>query len=338
MLRRRKLSEVALAAAAMLPLLGCSGGSQHAADEIYFLVAANTRIPYWQAAAAGIRQAATQLGVRWEVVGPETYDPKAQQQAFHGLLSRNPKPSGILVSPADPALMQPEIDAAISQGIPVITIDSDAPASKRLLYIGTDNYAVGVMAAQVLVKQMEGKGSVVVFSMPGQRNLADRLRGYRDVLATHPQVKIAEVVDIKGDPAVAFDRTTAIVDQGKPPADAFACLEALACPEVAEVLDRKRVSGKTLVAMDTEELTLERIKGGVIAATVAQKPFTMAFVGVKTLDDLHHHMPASLDRKFAQDLFSPIPAFIDTGATLVDKSNVEEFIQARGAATPAGKK
>ena len=31
-------------------------------------------------------------------------------------------------------------------------------------------------------------------------------------------------------------------------------------PEVAEVLDRKHVSGKTLIAMDTEELTLERIK------------------------------------------------------------------------------
>jgi ribose transport system substrate-binding protein len=50
------------------------------------------------------------------MVGPETYDPKAQRDEFVRLVGR--KPSGILISVADPNVMQPEIDKAIAQGIP----------------------------------------------------------------------------------------------------------------------------------------------------------------------------------------------------------------------------
>ena len=48
----------------------------------------------------------------------------------------------------------------------------------------------------------------------------------------------------------------------------------------------------------------------------------------KNLDDLHHHKPASLQINFARDSRSPIPVYVDTGATLIDKSNVNAFIQA----------
>jgi len=333
----KKLASLTALAALALSLAGCAG-SQHGAEESYVLVAANLKIPYWEAASAGLKQAATQLGVKSDVVGPAGYDPKAQREELRRLLTRNLKPSGILISPTDPVLLKDDIDAAIAQGIPVITIDSDAPTSKRLLYVGTDNYRAGEMAAQVAVKQLQGKGNVVVFTIPGQANLAERLRGYNDVFASRPQIKIVEVVDMKGDPALAFDRTGAILDSGKPAVDAFVCLEALSCAEVAEVLSRKQVTGKVVIAMDTHEMTLEGIKKGTISATVAQKPFTMAFTAVKMLDDIYHHKPASLDRLWELDPFSSLPAFVDTGATLIDKSNVEAFIRAHQSATAPAKK
>ena len=102
------------------------------------------------------------------MVGPDSFDPKAEHDAFQRVLAEKIKPAGIMVSVADPAVMQPDIDAAIGQGIPVITVDSDAPASKRLTFIGTDNYKAGLMGAQLAVKQLQGKGNVVVFTMPEQ--------------------------------------------------------------------------------------------------------------------------------------------------------------------------
>lgn len=318
-----------LPGAFLIALLSC-GGPPHSEDEKYVLIASNIKVPYWQQALGGLNRAATQLQVKAELLGPDTFDPKAQHEQFLEALKR--KPTGIMVSVSDPHLLQPDIDAAIAQGIPVITIDSDALGSKRLLFIGTDNYKAGVMGGKVAASQLQGKGNVVIYTMPEQANLADRLRGYRDVFAGHPQIKTAEIVDIKGDPSIAFDKTEEMIRQGAK-VDAFICLEAVACPEVAEVLSRKNVSGKVVVAMDTDERTLQGIRKGLITATIGQKPFTMAYLGVKTLDDLHHHPLASLAENWSQDSFSPIPTVIDTGATLIDKSNVDGFIQALNSAT-----
>ena len=81
--------------------------------------------------------------------------------------------------------------------------------------------------------------------------------------------------------------------------------------------------------MDTDDRTLQWIQKGVITATVAQKPFTMAFYGVKMLDSLYHNKLGSLDKNWKQDPFSPLPTFVDTGVTLIDKSNVDAFIKER---------
>jgi ribose transport system substrate-binding protein len=315
----------------LLPLLSC-GGSQHDVTEKYFFVSANTKVPYWQEAAAGFNHAAAQMGVHAEFVGPESYDPKAQDEQFQDVLKQ--KPTGILVSASAPDLLNKDIDAAIAQGVPVIAIDSDAPDSKRLFFIGTDNYKAGVMGARMLAKGLGGKGNVAVFTIPAQANLKDRLRGYTDVFAEHPQIHITQVIDDHGDPGVVFDRTMDMMEKGAK-VDAFACLTSIAGPEVAEVLGRKNVTGKLVVAMDTDPRTLEGIQKGLITATIGQKPFTMAYLGAKLLDDLHHHPLASLTMDWGQDSFSPIPTFVDTGATVIDKSNVGSFIKARNSATAA---
>jgi ribose transport system substrate-binding protein len=95
------------------------------------------------------------------------------------------------------------------------------------------------------------------------------------------------------------------------------------------------VSGKILIAMDTDANTLTWIQKGAIAATIAQKPFTMAHFGVSMLDALYHYKLPRLDMNWTQDTRSTLPVFIDTGATLIDKSNVDEFLKAQ---TPANGK
>jgi len=295
-------------------------------------VAANTKHGYWQTAMAGLDSGARLLGVPAEMVGPETYDPKAEADAFRDVVSK--KPSGILVSVADPNVMKDPIDAAIAQGIPVITIDADAPSSKRLTFIGTNNYQAGLMGGRVLAERLHGKGDVIVYTTPGQTNLDERLQGYQNILSNHPQIKIVRIVNDKADPRTAFDTTTEIVE-GKSQPDAFVCLASTSCQEVADVLDRRKVSGKILIAMDTDPNTLTWIQKGAIAATIAQKPFTMAHFGVSMLDALYHYKVPSLDVKWTEDTRSPLPVFIDTGATLIDKSNVDAFLKAQ---TPADTK
>ena len=308
----------------LLPLVDC-GGVKHGPDEKYFLLGTNLRMPYWQQVRAGLAKAADQIHVKAEVVGPEGYDPKAQHDEFVKVMAQ--KPAGILISASGP-MLKTDIDDAIAQGVPVITIDSDAPDSKRVTFIGTDNRKAGVMGGRVAARQLKFRGAVVVFTMPEQHNLKERLHGYEEAFANYPQIKITQVVDTKGDPKAVNDRMTEMIDKNER-AEAILCLASFACPEVADVLQKKSVTGKVVMAMDTDDRTLAAVQKGVITATIGQKPFTMAFLGLKMLDDIHHNPLPSLSRSWAQDAFAPVPTFIDTGATLIDQDNVDRFVQAR---------
>ena len=54
----------------------------HQPDERYVLVAANVNIPYWQEAAAGLTDIGKNAGVKVEVVGPTTFSPTEELDAF----------------------------------------------------------------------------------------------------------------------------------------------------------------------------------------------------------------------------------------------------------------
>jgi len=324
----RKLASLLALAFLFVSLLSC--GSAHDSDEYYVFVAANLQVPYWQTAGAGFAKAGGQMKVRADYLGPNTYDPKAEREALDRAVQQ--KATGILLAVTDPALLKDSIDKAVAAGIPVITVDSDAPASKRLFFIGTNNYQVGLTGGQRLAQVLKGKGNVVVFTMPDQHNMQDRLRGYRDAVE-HTAINITRVVDIQGDPRIAFDTTTQIIGKEKDKVDAFVCLEAQSGKEVAGVLNSYRITGKVVMAMDTDPETLEWIQKGGIAATIAQKPYSMAFVGAQMLDNLYHHKPSSLTTDWSKDSFAPIPSFVDTGSALIDKSNVVSFLQAKQSAT-----
>src|SRR6201992_3452063 len=122
-------------------LLGACSEPAHDRNEHYVFVATNINLPYWKEAEAGFLDSAKTLGVTAELTGPTTYSPNSELEAFRQAVEQ--QPAGICLSAARPELFQADIDKAVAQGIPVICVDSDVPNSKRLTYIGTDNFKAG---------------------------------------------------------------------------------------------------------------------------------------------------------------------------------------------------
>ncbi len=306
--------------------VGLTGCSRHAKSEKYFLVAANTKVPYWKTANEGFTKAAADYDVSVEMVGPEADDAGAELDAFQRAAAA--KPAGILVSVVDANRMQPAIDAAMRSGVPVITVDSDAPASARLYFIGTNNFEAGKLGGQKLVQLLGGKGNVVFYSFPAQPNLADRLKGYLDAFSTHPGMKMVDVYDIKGDSGAAFDKTREyLAATGSAKIDAFVSLDSVSGKDVADALKRQGVSDRTIVAMDTSADVMSLVKSGEIKATISQKPYTMGYVGLKALAQIHEDGNKNLAGHSASNPFALYPTFVDTGTALVDKNNVEAYSQ-----------
>ncbi|WP_433966917.1 hypothetical protein [Tunturiibacter gelidiferens] len=76
------------------------------------------------------------------------------------------------------------------------------------------------------------------------------------------------------------------------------------------------------------------MKDGTIDSTISQKPFTMALVGLKALDDIHHYPLKPLAQDYSLDSFAPVPTFIDTGVSLIDKNNVDTMLNIGEDKTP----
>jgi ribose transport system substrate-binding protein len=293
------------------------------------MVTVNAALPYWQTAAAGFNHAAAQYQVTAKVAGPDGYDPKAELVELQKAIAA--KPSGILVSVSDAAILQPGINAAVNAGIPVITIDSDAAGSRRLYFIGTNNLEAGRLSGTRVAQKLMGKGNIVVFTLVDQPNTKERLKGMKDALSDS-KVNIVEIVDVSSDPRGAFDRTQQLLGQtGPKKIDGFVCLDSASGKMVADALKRANATDRLLVAWDVNQDTLDGIKAGIIDSTIAQKPYTMGYVGLKALDDVFHYPPKELGRDYSADSFSLYPVFVDTGTSLVDKDNVDLYLASAAA-------
>src|ERR1700751_2071701 len=176
----------------------------HQPEERYVLVTANVNLPYWQEAQAGLTDIGKTAGVKVEMVGPPTLSPSEELSEFQKAVAQNP--AGIMVSASDPALFKESINKAVLQGIPVICMDSDSPDSRRVLFIGTDNFRAGQKSAKRMVDLLAGEGRIVLIGLPGQFNTQERTRGVNDVLKSYPGIKIVATIDDHGDPRAADER------------------------------------------------------------------------------------------------------------------------------------
>ena len=311
-------------------LAGCQE-SYHEKEEHYLLIAANVNLPYWQEAEAGLRDVTKEmgLGVKAEMDGPTTYDPKAEVDAFQKAVSSHP--AGILVSVANPEIFQAPIAAAIASGIPVICLDSDAPDSKRVMFIGTDNFRAGQESAKRIADILKGHGDILLVTIPGQLNLEERVRGANEALKKYPGIKIVQTIDDTGNSNTAFDAVNAVLSAKKQKVDGILCLEASGGAGAASALHRVDMTGKiAIVSFDKDPETLDWVDRGGINATVVQKPYVMAYYGVKFLDDLHHNAVHEF-KDWRNAPASPLPAWVDTGTAIVDKTNLAAFKEALAA-------
>src|SRR5436853_418449 len=188
-MRRQGAKLVAVTIFAGAALIASCAKPYHEETERYVFLATNINLPYWREAQAGFLDAAKTLGVKGELTGPTTYDPNGEVGMFRQIVEQHP--AGICVSAARPEIFQADIDKAVAEGIPVICVDADVPNSKRLLYIGTDNFKAGRESLKRMAALVPGQGSIVVITIPGQHNLDDlhhnavhQFKDWRSALAT----------------------------------------------------------------------------------------------------------------------------------------------------------
>ena len=140
----------------------------------------NQQADFWNIAEKGCRAAEKDFDVEVDVRMPDTANATRQKQIVEDLIVNGVE--ALAISPID-ATNQAAMLNDWCRKIPVITHDSDAPQSNRLVYIGMDNYAAGRMVGKLVKQAIPNGGKVCLFiGRLEQDNSKKRRQGVIDEL------------------------------------------------------------------------------------------------------------------------------------------------------------
>jgi ribose transport system substrate-binding protein len=276
-----------------------NAGERSALDKPTIAFVTNQIASFWNIAEVGVKDAGEDFNVDVDVRFPSEATATKQKQIIEDLLS-----SGIdalAISPID-AVNQREMLNGWAAKIPLITHDSDAPETERLLYIGVDNYAAGRTVGK-LIKDAYPDGANVVLAIGRleQDNAQKRQQGVIDELLDREGgfEWRDEVKEVKGK---KFTILTTLVDQGAtqvakqkaedalntyPEVDVMVGLFAYNPPAMLQAIKQANKTDKVKVAgFDEDDATLQGIKDGTVIGTVVQNPYEYGYQSVKVLSEL----------------------------------------------------
>lgn len=276
----------------LIILSGCNGSRK----KVIAVVPKGTSHLFWQTVQAGAMAAGQELGVQvlWNGPNLET-EYNRQIQIVDSMIARHV--DGLAVAAQDRTILTASLDRAAAAGIPVTVFDSGVDSTNFMTFVATNNFAAGQMAARKLAELLRGKGRVaMVMHAPGSFSTAERERGFQDVMSREfPEIQIVARQFGMSDRSKAMAVAENILTSHPDLEGLFASSEPSSVG-AALALKSRGFSGKVkFVAFDSSEGMIEDLKGGTIAAMVAQDPFRIGYEAVKTLvDRLNGQTPPKL--------------------------------------------
>ena len=325
---KRTLGKLGLAMAALpLLVLGCNnnkGGAAAAssgtpgkaeAKIVKLAFVTNNPSQFWKIAEAGLRKYEKEAKIQVDMKMPPNGTPEDQNQILQNLASQGYDAIAVsVIAPKDQLRILNEVADKTS----LITFDSDADKSKRLLYIGTNNFEAGKALGERIVKILPDGGKIAVFvGTLSADNAAQRLAGIESAIKDH-KIEIVDKREDNTDRAKARSNVEDIINAHKD-LSLVVGLWNYNGPAIAAAIEGLGKQGKIKAAVfDEDETTLDAIKRGTIEATVVQKPFQFGYLSAKWMHDLAKN-------KDAAKKAMPANGVIDTGVTVIDKANVDSF-------------
>ncbi len=250
------------------------------------MIAKSSTNPVFLSARTGAEAAAKELsakhGIPIEIawLTPPTEDGQIQAQRVAQAV--NEGANVILLSCSDAGKAQGAIDDAVGRGVPVMTFDSDAPASKRFAFYGVDDAETGTMVMAELAKQMDGKGNIAILAgNQNAPNLRKRVDGVKAEAAKYPGIKIVGTfyhVETPQDSAAEVIRA----QNAYPEIQGWAMIGGwpLFTPTLLTDLDPKKVK---IVSVDALPAELAYVDKGLAPVLLAQSTYLWGYVSVQTI-------------------------------------------------------
>lgn len=297
--------------AGSLALAGCGSSGGGGSDGQYqiSMIGKAFAAPYWQATAAGAKQAGKDFGVDVTFNGPDTeLEVDKQVNLLQSAISSFPDAIGL--APLDSNAIVPLVEDANSRDIPVIGFDTAIEGADSLTTIATDNPAAGGEAAKHMIELVgsTGKIAILAHSQTAYTSVT-RVQGFTDHIKANSGLQIISVQFNDVDQAKASNQAAAVL-QANPDLLGIFCTEVSSAVAAAqEAASAGRKGQVKIIGFDSSEAQQDLIRRGEIAGAVTQNPYAMGYLTVQH----------AIDHLNGKD----VPKNIDSGFAWYDKDNID---------------
>lgn len=296
--------------------------------KVRIVLITNGNSPFWDPMEVGMKKAAQDLGCEAISRRPTTDSPAVQRQIIEEYQAQ--KVDGIGISVIESDTIGPVIDDLMNSGIKVVTFDSDAANSRRIAYIGTNNFEAGKAAGEAAKQLLPDGGKV--FGFVGNQNAPnarERIAGFKEA-TKGTNIVLVDVFDDNKDPAKARANVENVLQAHKD-VKMLLGLFSYDGPQIAAAVKEAGVRDKVkILCFDAEPETINHLKRGEIDATVVQKPYEFGYRSVQllykiiTLGDVDKALKAFE----AESGFKVAPGnVIDTGVEIITPQNINDYLK-----------
>jgi ribose transport system substrate-binding protein len=270
---------------------------------------------FFEAAHAGANESARELGAKYGVTikidwrTPNEEDAQKQAESVEQLILNGA--DGIIISCSDANKLTDAIDKAVQQGIPVVTFSGDAPASRRMVSLGIDDFRCGEQTFEELAKLLKGKGVVAAIDgNPNAANLQKRAAGFRAAARKYPGIKLLDVFYHKETPADAVAKIEQVM-QANPDITGWGFLGGW--PLFTDHALKWSPGTVKCVSVDAMPPELVYVRSGHVQLLLSQDVYGYGYRAVERLVERLHLKKA------------PAVVIEDSALTTVTRDNVDAF-------------
>lgn len=145
--------------------------------------------PYFVTMKAALEDATKSIGAEL-LVTDARHDVSKQLSDIEDMLQKGI--DILIINPTDSVGVQSAVKQAHDKGVVVVAVDAQADGPLDS-FVGSKNYDAGVQACEYLAKNIGGKGDVGILDGIAVVPILERVRGCKDALAKHPDIKIVSI-------------------------------------------------------------------------------------------------------------------------------------------------
>lgn len=225
------------------------------------------------------------MGVSLERMHTVRHSLVSQQQLLSRLEKQMDRWDALIIAAAHPTALNEQINHFVDAGKVVVTINSDAVGSKRLFFVGQDQFSSGRTAANLMGEWLQSGGKVALFT--GFRDVwghEERLNGFiRVTKERYPNIQLIGPYEYFDEEYAMRERLENVLREHGDIKGIYGTT-AVALSAAAEVLNEHALSRAVrLVGFDTDDEIADHLRENTIDATILQDPFAQGYYSLRLL-------------------------------------------------------